>query len=371
MFSLFFLERFFYMVRKFFNERTAIISTTLLAFSYTYLYYATEFRSYSFVLMLVVYQIYYFNLVLKEDKGNVLYLIFSLLMIYSHYMAGLIILSQLLYLIIFEREHEIERITKIYYSFLWLFALSIPLLIYIVKTIPKIQSFWFNNIDVISLVSTFMYILAPPTETIYGFGLFYLLLFGTMIFFRKRATKTYMQFSMYLFFPIIFMWLFSQYFAFYHHRYFLFGGVAFFIMVAWGIDKIAERFKDIHYFFIGIWLIIAVLNLNNFMLNFNHEISDSAYFLQNETINKTDINVIHTSTFSQTPYKVYLPNATHFLFTNLTTQQLFTAGGSVVEDDEIIRNITEVEGKNVYAISDERIFEKTIYEKGGLYVTKI
>jgi uncharacterized membrane protein len=369
-FSLFFLTGFFGMIYEFFNKRTAMVSTTLLAFSYTYLYYATEFRNYSFVLMLTVFQIYYFNKQLKEGKGILWYLIFSVLMIYSHYLSALIILVQLFYLLLFDYVIPNQNKREILQSWVWLFALSMPLVLYAARTFPKIQSFWFNNIDIISLLSTFFYFLAPPTETIYGFGLFYVLLLGTMIYYRKKINPIYVQFCLYLVMPVVIMWGISQVFPFYHHRYFLFGGIGFFVLVAWGIDKIAEKFKDIHHFFIGFWIILVWLNLSSFTSSFNHEISDSAIALQNQTMNQTDIIIIHTSTFSQSPYKVYLPYADNYLITNLTEEQLFTAGGSVVEDYEIIRKITEMKSKNLFAVSDRIVFDEIIWSKGGLYVTK-
>ena len=370
-FSLFFLERFFNLVNENFNKRIAMFSTTMIAFSFTYLYYATEFRNYSFVLMLVVFQIYYFNQQLRLGKGVLYYLLFSVLMVYSHYMSALIIITQLIYILIFEKYIPSYKKADILQSYVGLFALCVPLFIYLAKTIPKLQSFWFKDIDFVSLLSTFAYILAPPIENYhYGFGLFYIVLFGTMIYFRKKIDMKYVQFAMYLFVPVIIMWTISQVIPFYHHRYFLFGGIGFFVLVGWGVDKIAERFKEIDTFFLGMWIILVFFGFSTFVESFDHELFNGAYFLQNETMNESGVAIIHTSTFSQTPMKVYLPYAKHYLLTNLTREQLFTAGGSAVEDYEIIRNISEVDAENIYGISNKRLFRWTIYEGDGIYVTE-
>lgn len=368
-FSIIFIIMFYITIKELFNDRIAMFSTTAISFCYTYIYYATEFRNYSFVLMLTIIQIYFFNKMLKDEKYLYVYTAFSVLMIYSHYLSALIIFVQFLHIIYV----DIRTSKRIDYnslnSYLLMFVLSIPLMFYLFNTLPKLQSFWFHDIDFISFISTFYYILTPPSDYHYGFAFFYILLFATMFIYRKEIDDKYIQFAMYLFLPVMIMWTISQFIPFYHHRYFLFGGIGFFVLLGWGVDKINRRIKDIDLYFLAIWIVLFLCGMANFVTGFDHEIQHSAKFMQNETINMTDVCIIHTSTFSQTPYKVYLPDAKNYLMTGLSEKILFTAGGSAINEGEIIRKMSDVNCSHTYSVSERQFFRWTIFEEGGLYVT--
>ena len=87
------------------------------------------------------------------------------------------------------------------------------------------------------------------------------------------------------------------------------------------------------------------------------------------------ILVYHTSTFSQSPMKYYLREklVLNLLKTNLTQQQLFTAGGSVVKDYEIVNN-TECDNVCYYVMEKSRYQQQpddtVIYDSGGLLIIK-
>lgn len=376
--SILFIFHFFKTIKEIFNEKIALFSTAMLSFSYTYLYYSIEFRSYMFVLLFTILQIRYFNKLLDDEPVISYYVALSLILLYSHYMAGLIILVQVIYFIWKFNEYDDFVKTEVLTGFFMTASFSIPLVIYMLKTLPKIQSFWFKDIGFTSLISTFAYILSPPSNIVYGFSMFYIFILVTMILYQLYKDSKYQQFLMYLLIPVILMWIVSQFFPFYHHRYFLFGGMAFFVLVAVGIDKlnkkIHKKYPDIDYFIIAVWLVLFISSFWHFSSNLDTELYDSAIYMFNYTNNATDDFVfLHSSTFSQSPYKIYFPEQKHYLMTNLTREQLFTAGGSVVEDDEIIREVSDLKTitQDIYAISDKRIFHNIIYEEGGLYVTKI
>lgn len=373
--SIIFLLMFFLTVKDIFNENIAIISTIAISFAYTYIYYSTEFRNYMFVLLFVILQIRYFNQLLDDEPVVHWYIFFSLLMLYSHYLSALIILCQLTYFIIKYNDYNIDVKTEVLAGMFVTAIFSIPLLYYILKTLPKIQSFWFKDIDLISLISTYSYILAPPTDYIYGFSLFYLVILGTMIYYHKDLDKRILQFSLYLILPVILMWTISQAMPFYHHRYFLFGGISFFILLGWSADTLNKKLgKDIDMFILAIWLVLFIMGMTAFYNSFNTELYDSAVFLYNHTDNGTqDFAIVHTSVFSQSPYKVYYIGVDNYLLTNMTRQELFTAGGSVINNHEIRHNLSFVNeiNKTVYAISDRIVGDEIIYTEGGLYVTEI
>jgi len=256
---------------------------------------------------------------------------------------------------------------------------SLPLLIYLVKTLPKLQSFWFKDIDFVSLISTYAYILVPPSEYIYGFATFYLFIIGIMIYYRAEIDLRVLQFSLFLILPVILMFTISQAIPFYHHRYFIFGGIAFFVLLGWSADILNKKIgKDIDLFVVACWIVFFISGIPQFYSSFDSEIFDSANFLYNHTNNATDYFItIHSSPFSATPYNVYFKNTgmkQAYIITNLTEKELFTAGGSILNyEKQVFNNISQIpENENIFWISDKKLVNgKIIYDKGGIYVTEI
>lgn len=128
--------------------------------------------------------------------------------------------------------------------------------------------------------------------------------------------------------------------------------------------------KDIEQGVLAFVFVIAMLIYPFFVAGMNYEIRDSAIFLYNHTQNGTeDFVVIHTSPFSMSPYKIYFPQAEHYLYSNLTKEMLFTAGGSLVEDYERIDNI-EYMGKTTYFVSERRAGH-VLWSEGGLNICEM
>lgn len=374
--SMLFILSFAFVMDKLWGRGEALISTMLVAFTPTFIFYSTEFRSYIFVMLLTIWQIYYFNLMIKFDRkfwsapvgerAGFYWVILSLLMIYSHYMAGLILLTQLIFLAIRNKEYYFKR---------W-FVMglgAIPLTYYLIMSLPKIHSFWFKDIDFISLISTFVYIISIPMKQPIGWStLVYGFVIYGLIAFRKHLTLKHLQFSMYVVVPIITMWIFSQAWAFYHHRYFLFGGMMLFAIFGWAVMEATRRKNDdVELAVIGLIIFLVVITTPKLLAETTDtEIQDASYFLFNHTMNATEpILVLHTSTFSQTPMKSYLPDLEHHLYTNLTKEMLYTAGGAVIKDWELHEKIPKFNG-TTYWVSHV-CYGKQLFYKGGLYVCKL
>lgn len=374
--SVIFIYAFYSTVKELFGNGIAINSTILISFSLTFIYYSTEFRSYIFALIFVVLQIKYFNRVLNtEGKYSIFYcMLFSLLMIYTHYMTGLILITQILFLTMNWKKIKYFAKSDLFQLLFFLFCFSVPLLIYMIRTLPKVQSFWFKDIGLVSLVSTFYYIITPPIEIASVYLIFFLLLFLGLIAFRKKIDLKLKQFIYYLFFPVILMWVISQIFPFYHHRYFLFGGLSIFILLGWVFKQMDSITKDFGYIFIGIYLLMLLVSYPSFIDSFNTELYESSVYtsVYMDLQDFEEVVFIHQSTFSYLPYRYYFPNHEHYLITTLTKEQLFTAGGSPI-DFNYLKNDTQgifQDDKTYLAISNEKIYVELIYETGGLYVTK-
>ena len=114
-----------------------------------------------------------------------------------------------------------------------------------------------------------------------------------------------------------------------------------------------------------------------------YELRDSSNYLKRvidgDSFNNSYV-FIHTSTFSMTPYKIYFKdynNVENYLCSELTRKQLFTTGGSVVSDFELLsynetceRFNNQVDGRYVYFISDKELKEVVLWQRDGLIVTR-
>jgi mannosyltransferase len=99
----------FIIANKYFNKITAIIVSLLFLSSNVLFYYSHEARAYSLVLFLALLSTcVYFNLKEKPTLKNVLLLgVINFLLIYTHYIAGLIIVFQTaLMLLYFDRKQK-------------------------------------------------------------------------------------------------------------------------------------------------------------------------------------------------------------------------------------------------------------------------
>ena len=371
--SILFIVAFYTTVKEIFNFQTAVISTFLISISPTFIYYSTEFRSYIFVSLFTILQIkYFFRLInKKQEYAWIYYTSLSLLMVYSHYMASLVLVAQFM-IILVKWKFLSKDSKKDYILFLFnFFCFSVALIIYTLNVYPKIQSFWFKNIDFHSLVSTFSYIISPPTDYSFYILLIYVFVAVCYLKFKLFKDKRIDVFLYILIVPVFSMWIISQIFPFYHHRYFLFGGLSIFIILGYILNKLWEEKENLTNLFIIMIIFILLLSYGQVKENLNTEIYDSVKFLKNYTNDESFIT-IHTSPFSALPYMVYFPNHKHYLLTNLTRQNLFTAGGEAYNFNYLKSDINQIINDNhtYIAISEKKVFNNLIYELGGLYVTK-
>lgn len=376
--SLILMWSVFYTISNIFrNENVGLVTIAIMAISPTFIHYNTEFRSYTLAMIFVVWQVYlYHKIFLKNEDNtkmaNLFFVFLSVLMIATHYLTGLILLTQILY-------STIKRKYQHYIEFVFIGVLSLPTIIYLIKTLPKIQSFWFKDIDFISLISTFNYIFAPPMKLTGVWTLF--ILFGLVvgIFSKHEFGKRGRLMLLYTIIPIITMWLISQFIPFYHHRYFLFGGIFLFVAIAHGFNIVEKRYPQYHYVAYALCIFFLLVGLPHYHSTLNYELRDASEALKLDVRDNT-FAVIHETPFSQTPMKVYLPEGRHILVSNLTEEMLFTSGGAVIDnhyynETEALKYTTPY--NNLYKVSDKfypehaKQIKNIIYSEGGLWVYRI
>lgn len=382
-FSIIMIITAYFYVSRVYGKFEAFITCIILSTFPTWVFYATEFRSYMFVLMLIPIQMYYFYKYIENyDKKFVwICMLLSVILLYTHYFSALVFLGQGIFLLFKKKFRPFDLISPL----MGAITLCIPLIIYFFNTLPKIEAFWFKEITLKSLVSTFSYMLFPnPTGLTTIFTILFYVSFLIMfikVFWRKKIEDKHWLLIYQGFLPIIILYIISQVHPIYHHRYFLFSGVSIIILFSVTLIKFIKSLKTnegqakVILVFLIFFLMIGSLQSSD---DFNFELRDSSRFLKNviETdYFENDYVIVHTSTFSQSPYKVYLrdnDNVKNLLLTNLTEKQLFTAGGSVIEKEEIIKSKESLQSYNItiYFVSDKILGEKVIFEKGGLYISR-
>lgn len=354
------------------DENVGLVSLAIFAVSPTFIFYSTEFRSYILALILVIWQVFFYHKISLKDEENTtiasfLYILFSVLMVGTHYLTGLIIIVQVLYSTIKKRCWH-------YMEYVMVSILSLPFIIYAIRTFPKIQSFWFKDIDFVSFISTFNYIFAPPMKLTGVWTLFIVFGLGMALFSKFEFGKRGRLMLFYAIVPVIIMWCISQFFPFYHHRYFIFGGVFLFVAIAHGFIIMDKVYEDYHHVAYALCILFMIIGIPSFHSILNHELADGSDAISIDAQN-VSFAVIHESPFSQTPMKVYLPEGRHILVTNLTEDMLFTAGGSVITDHcydiSCAYKIADNYDK-IYYVSDRYQERKEIiFNEGGLWIQKL
>lgn len=111
--------------KSLFSKKTGLLAAFLLCVNPFHIYYSQEVRMYSFACLFSLISTYFFMMNTKQMTSNkkisIGYVISSLLLLFTHYMGGFIILSQLMIALVF-------RQTRNYLNLFLVFIFSIPLL---------------------------------------------------------------------------------------------------------------------------------------------------------------------------------------------------------------------------------------------------
>jgi len=140
---------FVYKIYKFLfkNRKGAFWASLLLATSSLHIYYSQEARAYSLSAFLAILSIYYFLKVINNENiiFIIYYLLFSVLMLYSHYTTWLIFPSQWFYFLISRKWEQKKSAVKLLISNILIFLLFVPFLPVFLKQIKVGQKVSSNN----------------------------------------------------------------------------------------------------------------------------------------------------------------------------------------------------------------------------------
>ncbi len=395
--SVLFLISVFFLCKKHFNEITGLIACLFFAVLPTWIHYSVEFRSYMFTLIFVPIQMYFFIEIMKNRTryNPIMFIFFSWLLLNLHYFTGFYLLGQFIYLLFNINLKDYDELKYYFSNYFYIVLFSIPLFYYLFNTIIKIESFWFEKINLLSLFSSISFTFVQPN--LYAFFTFIFILCFTFLLYviyyecKFRLSKAHLLLFCSYFIPILTLFIISQFKPIYHHRYFLFGGVFIIIFISDLISKIMKEEPVIVPYMISALILIVMLCFASYNLtvdNKSTEIQDSlsflGYVINNDNLNNSYL-LVHTSPFSYTPYIYYSKsvfndnknkeNINNILLTNLTPEILFTMGGSVIDSDKLFFNEEEINklikgNTYIYFISDKAIKDVIIWEQKGLIITR-
>ena len=376
-YTLFFYFLYIYL-KKYQSGLVMYLTLLFVSLSPTMIYYSIEYRNYMLGMFFVVAQFYYFRNFIEEkgQKNQILFCLFSVLMLYTHYYTGFALLVEALVIWFYHRKTLLKSFLK---SFAVIYLCSVPLIFYLLDTLSKMHSMWFKDITLLSFISTITYQFFPPDTLNMIHILFFIsiFIFGFYFLFLKKLPIFHI---LMFFIPVILVWLISQIHPFYHHRFFLFFSFSLYILVAKIFENLIKNKKFIlvwsGFFLLGIFFSLFLFSTMLLPSTLPNELHESQAELKKSLDKENYYVFIHQSPFSQTPMKYYFKdwNTIHYLDTSLTKKERFTAGGSVIEDWEILDDDEEyfcfdaciyLKEKGNY-IPDSK--DKIYYDNGGLIV---
>jgi mannosyltransferase len=123
----------YFVARKLIGHGPALASAALLAFSTTHVYYSQDARTYTMTILLVLLSSWFFVQAVERDREKdwLLWTIFSLLAVYGHYFASLVMVAQAGSLFFYKKPAPWKRMVL---HALIILALAMPGMTYVFRT---------------------------------------------------------------------------------------------------------------------------------------------------------------------------------------------------------------------------------------------
>lgn len=126
----------YFVARKLVGAGPALASAALLAFSPTHVYYSRDARTYTMTILLVLLSSWFFVQAVEQDREGdwILWTIFSVLAVYGHYFASLVMVAQACSLLLTKKPASWKRMIL---HALLILAVAMPGLTYVFRTSPE------------------------------------------------------------------------------------------------------------------------------------------------------------------------------------------------------------------------------------------
>ena len=247
-----------------YNRRVGLISSLLSATSLFHIFYSQEARPYSMLLLLSVLSFLFFIKILKQDKRSyyLCYLIFNILLCYTHVFGLLTVASQILYLLLFWHKYQSQR-----FKLLVVLGATMAILLPFVRLIGSEAAsmvdngFWISEPSLYDVAATIIIFCGKHAFLV----LIFFFLSGIALFsvrkmegawiWRKPMESLkgiswniklenideFLLLTIWLFLPIVLAFIMSKYITpIYVTRYFIGASPALYLLVARGLSQFAK-----------------------------------------------------------------------------------------------------------------------------------
>jgi len=278
-----------------FNKKIGLLSSFLLAISSLHIDYSQDVRSYSLFVLMTLVSYYLFIQILKTNNKwfYVGLFIGNILLLYSHVFGLLLIISQIIYIALFWRRYQQQRIKLIFTYLMSAFA-CIPLVILILPRFSEIVEGGGGNIQylsrpsLLSIIDTFeafsgVLLLLPIFFIMFLIGIFTIKRFDGRTSIRIESIREVTLLLLWLSSPIIIPFVLSFILSpIYTLRYVISALPAFLILTAKGIWSFSNR-QAIY----GIIIFITIISLIGLIQQYIEPVKDqwreTADFIQHNS----------------------------------------------------------------------------------------
>ena len=233
----------FLIANSYFNKITAFVTSLLFLSSNLLFYYSHDARAYSLVLLLSLLSTFiYFNLKDKTEIKDILLLgLINFLLIYSHYIAGLVLFFQTILMLFYFNKKQ-----KKYFLLSLLVMVLLTLLRFTKKQFLLIMGFnspknifWLKKSDVNYLKEVIVTFFFNEIFSIIFCAIIIVVILFAFLRKEKRATQFYLLYSVLLSFgSILILYVLGKFTPIFLDRYLIFAVPFLFIMVGYGLSFI-------------------------------------------------------------------------------------------------------------------------------------
>lgn len=351
----------FYKIKDLYNIKTSIMFAIFLLSLSCFYFCTIEIRPYSWPMFLTLTaSVYMISIIKNNDKKSwIMYVLFSVLSMYSHNIALIFIFCNNLVLGVYLLINNRKSLFKYFIASLIRLTCYLPWVFVLVKQYKNLKSgFWIESPNLIRLLNDCKLLISNNEYIVY---LLVILFLVSVIYVILKYVKR--KYSYILLISVIFAFMFCYLFSKYvtpiiYYKYFVtFIGVAVLVMADF-ISSIKSKAWSI---------VIILLLIFNSYVNYKYELQltkdDNVRELK-EYFNKEEIYFVHYYEFSLGVFRYYFPNATH-VFTdeiesNLKDYELF--GDNVIELDSIedldVNKVYTVGLNNGHSYVSEKYFNR-------------
>ena len=310
--------------RELINREVGLSAAFLLAISPFQIHYSQEARPYSLLMFLSLISIYYYIKFLKSNnKRDVfLYILPTILSIYTHRLIFLLLIFQNIYFLIFKRnfkQHIIWFISQfiIVMTFIFYHPFFIKRINWIMDGDFAYLQHHFSFASIFEALYTFIFGFAsikpdnclpcfyvnPLIILILGTILGILIFLGIQRLFKKRNSyfdllkenKTLTFLILYLFIPILLLYLVSLFFPLFQVKYLIYSSTPIYILIGQGISQLKRNYKPR---IIGLILVLFILVLGGYYQDSTKDQWKEAIDYINNNSKRNDVIIY--------PYPIYV-----------------------------------------------------------------